>query len=98
MRNGPNCYECKWRREVPGSAHSRCTHPSIGPINPMQELMSIFASVGRVPPVVGNTKELAIKGNPRGIAGGWFNWPVNFDPIWLEHCNGFEAKEKAVSA
>jgi hypothetical protein len=23
----PNCYECKHRGEVPGSAHSSCNHP-----------------------------------------------------------------------
>lgn len=24
--NKPNCYECKYRGEVPGSAHSECTN------------------------------------------------------------------------
>jgi hypothetical protein len=24
----PDCYKCKHRREVPGSAHSACNHPS----------------------------------------------------------------------
>jgi len=38
-------------------------------------------------------KELEIKGNPHGIKMGWFMWPANFDPIWLENCNGFEAKQ-----
>lgn len=27
----PNCYECKFRRELPGNAHSRCAHPAIKP-------------------------------------------------------------------
>ena len=29
-------------------------------------------------------------GNPHGIKSGWFMWPMNFDPIWLDLCNGFE--------
>jgi len=36
--------------------------------------------------------ELKIKGDPHGIRMGWFVWPVNFDPAWLEICNGFEEK------
>jgi len=28
----------------------------------------------------------------------WFIWPVNFDPVWLENCDGFEPKEVGTSA
>lgn len=34
-----------------------------------------------------------VEGNPRGIAGGWFIWPFNFDPTWLVSCNGFKEKQ-----
>jgi len=34
-----------------------------------------------------------VVGNPHGIKNGWFVWPFNFDPIWVESCNGFEHKE-----
>lgn len=62
------------------------------------ELMAIFASVGRVPPVTAMGEAVHVKGNPHGIKNGWFNWPWNFDPTWLETCDGFEAKkEKEVS-
>ena len=27
--NKPNCYECKYRGEVPGDAHSCCNHPTV---------------------------------------------------------------------
>ena len=33
-----------------------------------------------------------IKANPHGIKMGWFNWPINFDPVWLENCKGFKQK------
>lgn len=33
--------------------------------------------------------DLQIKGNPHGVRHGWFRWPWNFDPVWLENCNGF---------
>jgi hypothetical protein len=24
---------------------------------------------------------------------GWFVWPLNFDPVWLENCDGFSDNE-----
>lgn len=96
MSDKPNCYECKHSGSVAGSVHTRCHHPKTGGgnKNPMAELMSIFGSVGRCAPVIDldTAVELGIKANPTGIANGWFQWPYNFDPTWLEECNGFEAK------
>jgi hypothetical protein len=25
-----------------------------------------------------------------GVANGWANWPLEFDPIWVKTCDGFE--------
>ena len=36
--------------------------------------------------------KLGITGDPHGIKMGWFFWPLNFDPIWLRSCNGFQTK------
>ena len=36
-----------------------------------------------------NNFQAKVKGNPHGIKNGWFMWPFNFDPIWLELCDGF---------
>lgn len=59
----PDCYKCKYRKEIPGDAHSRCSNPNA-----------------------------EVEGNPHGIGSGWFHWPINFDPVWLEECDGFEKK------
>jgi len=90
-----NCYKCKWCGNVPGSAHICCNHPSVKPAmdNPMMRIAGIFSSVGRFPPIIANSPELNIKGNPFGIARGWFNFPFDFDPVWLDNCDGFELKE-----
>lgn len=89
----PNCYECKYRSRIAGSAHSSCKHPACGNPDPMDEAMAIFASVGRTAPVIGSAAiTLGIEGNAHGIRSGWFNWPYNFDPVWLKSCNGFEQK------
>ena len=96
MSDKPNCYKCKWRGEVPGDAHSCCNHPNSGlRDDSAASAFAIFASVGRGPPVI-NRKEAAalnVRGSPHGIRRGWFNWPYNFDPTWLESCGGFEARK-----
>ena len=33
-----------------------------------------------------------ISGNARAAQKGWFHWPWNFDPIWLEECSKYEEK------
>lgn len=87
-----DCFKCKWRGDVPGSAHISCKHPSLKRVtdNPLLGLMGVFASVGRVKPLMANSKELNIKGHPTGIRNGWFNFPFNFAPTWLLNCDGFE--------
>ena len=94
--NKPNCYECKYRGDVPGDAHSSCKHPSIGAHDPLDQVMAILASVGRTePPTNAAAMTLNIKADPHGVRSGWFNWPFNFDPVWLLSCDGFEAKQLA---
>ena len=89
----PDCYKCKHRRNPPGTAHSSCAHPKAGNDDPMGGILAIFASVGRHPPVIGSgAGELGIKANEIGVRNGWFNWPFDFDPTWLEACNGFTSK------
>lgn len=91
----PDCYQCEYRGSVPGDAHSCCRHPENKAIldNPMAKIIAILGSVGRVPPMQYESK-LKVTGSPHGIKNNWFNWPLNFDPTWLEECNGFKPKEK----
>jgi len=91
----PNCYECQYRRRCVGSAHSRCVHPALPKEgdNPLEEVMAIFASVGRTAPMIhAAALELGIRASEHGIRNNWFLWPWSFDPIWLLACNGFEKK------
>ena len=91
----PNCYECKHKGTIPGDCHSKCVHPKVVEnSDPLTELKSMMGGrrFGGSFVVVDNP--LGVIGNPHGIKNGWFLWPHNFDPIWLESCNGFEEKEK----
>ena len=96
----PDCYKCKYRHNLPGDAHSCCQHPLLGDVtdDPWGQILGIFASVGRVPPIQAGVDKLGIKANRHGIKNGWFNFPFNFDPCWLEECNGFVAKENKKSS
>ena len=90
------CYECEYRGEVPGSAHSRCNHPALASADtPMNNILSIFAGVGRVPPHMMTKNPIGVTGEPHGIENGWFNFPCNFDPVWLNTCDGFTPKQEA---
>ena len=91
----PDCYKCKYKGEVPGSAHICCKHPANKEAldNPMLGLLSGLASVGRMPPMVAKAEGLKVVGNEHGISHGWFNHPFNFDPTWLESCDGFKKQK-----
>lgn len=95
--NNPNCYHCVYRREAPGSAHSRCEHPEAKAAikdNPLAEVLAIFGGVGRGPGL--HVRAIGVTGDPHGIARGWFNWPLDFDPTWLRTCDGFEEKRPEI--
>lgn len=108
-RKRPKCYECQHRRGVPGSAHSACWHPATQRTHtsPFMQLagsvgkrggdqLASMASAFHEGPEQA-AAELHIEAAAQGIRGGWFIWPVNFDPVWLERCDGFTPIESAVS-
>lgn len=85
----PGCYECEYRGTIPGDAHSCCKHPLVKADDNMfgalvETLQGKFNKI---------CLKLNIQGNPHGIKNGWFNWPANFDPVWLDNCDGFKAKQ-----
>lgn len=94
----PNCYQCKYRGEIPGNAHSKCLHPMLNGVteDPILGLLSMMGSRGFRSMGVNMGDELGhligVSGDEHGIRSGWFNWPLNFDPVWLQTCDGFEAR------
>ena len=97
MSEKPNCYNCVYRRDTVGSAHSQCIHPANAKIydDPLAQVFAILGSVGRGPGVGMSPSAFKVKGQEFGIRNGWFNWPTDYDPIWLESCDGFKEKEGA---
>lgn len=99
----PDCRACLHRRDVPGDMHSACHHPATRALHadPMMGLLGVMGArsggglLGLT--ISGEVAyALGVRGSPHGIARGWFFWPVNFDPVWLEACDGFTVSpEKA---
>ncbi len=89
MDKGPNCYECKYRGPIPGNCHSQCLHPKVD--NVRDGAVALASMFGGERLGIGPTpNKLNVTGNPHGIKNGWFLWPFNFDPLWLESCDGWE--------
>jgi hypothetical protein len=45
-----------------------------------------------------NNHKAKVTGDLHGMSHGWFNWPLNFDPVWLKVCDGFSTDEKDLQA
>lgn len=77
------CYKCRYRGTVAGDCHSCCNYPGND-----TGILSFFSEIN-----IENARKLNIRASQHGISKGWFMWPINFDPVWLENCNGFVEKE-----
>lgn len=81
------CYGCKHRTDAPGSAHSSCINPRNTVQSNMESIILFIMGKNRSSP-----NGVNVTANPHGIKSGWFIYPENFDPVWLETCDGFTAK------
>lgn len=85
----PDCYQCVYRGLIPGDAHSECNHPYA--LEPSNRIATpYFLLIGKRPPLM---ELMNVSGSQHGIDSGWFMWPINFDPVWLETCNGFKKND-----
>ncbi len=89
QNNPPDCYKCKWRRQLFGDRHSRCAHPAF----PFMENTMAYSLLSVLGKLAGQAQyesnECRVIGHPNGIRNNWFNHPFNFDPVWLISCTGF---------
>jgi hypothetical protein len=81
------CYQCNHRRDIPGDAHSKCLHPvAKDPRVITLAAIMVTSGIGRI-----EANGLVVIGDEYACRRGWFYWPINFDPIWLRECNGFDS-------
>ncbi len=87
------CWNCKHCRKG-FTAHKSCHHPVTEGLHGKGSMGLMAAVMG----VRGNaaiaevSKKLNIRADEHGIKNGWFNWPWDFSPTWLENCDGFKEK------
>lgn len=98
MKEGKNCYECKFRGTVPGSAHSSCRimkeiFPEEESASKMEFLVASGAYMMNFKDRTTGVNTPIVKLNEHGVKNGWAAWPLNFDPIWVEDCVTFKEKE-----
>jgi hypothetical protein len=56
--------------------------------------LEILVASHQVEMTIKTTGEPAVKLNEHGVKNGWADWPLNFDPVWVEDCKFFEEKEE----
>lgn len=88
MTTNPNCFTCKYRRDLPGDSHSACAHPDLTDRHRALGMLA-FIMTSRVE----FSPNLQVKANIHGVRMGWFMYPGNFDPVWLEECTGHTPTE-----
>ena len=76
------CYKCIYRGKVPGDAHSCCRYPG------NKTGLFDFLEDDNIENIV----KLNISISRHGFNHGWAYWPVNFDPVWINNCDGFTEK------
>ena len=41
------------------------------------------------------SKNSNVTADPLGDEQDWFDWPYNFDPVWLRECDGYQQQEES---
>lgn len=91
-QNPPDCRRCKWSRREPSGAHLCCMHPATELLwtLPGSRFVYVMGKGAGIVDYSEQTKGLYVVGDETGKAIGAFNWPFNFDPLWLQECDGWE--------
>ena len=90
-RKKNDCHTCPYREQLSFTHHSKCN--IIGSTVPIdaaeKEMLDIQISILVTTGVLQNIKStednsVLLSFDPNGINNGWCNWPINFDPIWVD--------------
>lgn len=89
MTDQNKCYSCKRAVSVPNSAHTECMHPGR-----YREVPHFMAKIAGGSARTDAPAPLNIEASAESIKAGWFAWPINFDPVWLVRCDGYQERGK----
>jgi len=88
-----SCHECIHCESIIGDVHKKCSHPAVNAKH--GNALLVLAALIRGDSMISQEarEELNIKLHERGVKMGWAWWPLNFDPVWVLNCEGFQASE-----
>jgi len=81
------CKECPHHELALSSGHhQKCIHPAIE--DKQFEILALLMSGKNITITSKDANEefKMIELNAHGVREGWCNWPIDFDPIWVEAC------------
>jgi len=82
-----------YRQDLDGDCHSKCHHPSIKD-NVESSIGNLLQCFGkRAGNIFISKNPINVKVNEHGLKNGWGNFPYNFDPIWIQSCDGYRESE-----
>lgn len=87
-----NCSKCKFKGFVPGSAHISCTAFRENGYDKDVMLLEMLMASNQINIINTETNSPLIQINEYGRKQGWANYPLDFDPIWVEHCSIYNEK------
>lgn len=79
-----DCYTCKHKDNVVGSAHVCCRNPKMSAQTVSIVLFALLA---------GQTEFIPFSFERHGVVNGWCNFPLEFDPVWVKRCDWREENE-----
>ena len=93
-----DCYNCKYNGgEQSGTSHIACKHPQVTQDMGLA-LLDMIYSCSSGDEVHFTRTGLHVVASLHGFKQGWAFWPLLFDPIWIQSCDGFEAIQKVQEA
>lgn len=87
-----DCHKCKFVGTVIGSAHKSC---KVLADTKLDILIASGLAEIQISKKDGTESKPAVEVNPWGKSHGWADWPIQFDPIWIDSCVFFAEPESA---
>lgn len=77
-----HCGNCKYKNNIPGDSHISCRYPLLAREDAIKISMMAFTNPSSYNQIL--KENFGFTGSLHGIQSGWFMFPDNFDPTWIE--------------
>lgn len=77
-----NCYNCKFKCNIAGDTHISCNYPKLDQTQKFNISSLLLITPEQGIQLLKDNFGFSVSTHP--IVSGWFNFPINFDPNWIE--------------